>query len=89
MSVVTGAPKQAAKASPNASMFVSSTAPSPRTVTRMPSSFAWCATLRPPSPSPTPRAALHREVRPEDEDRAERTERAVLRHVLDRRDDDR
>eukprot|EP00966_Prymnesium_polylepis_P228801 5294751-Prymnesium_polylepis.1 len=60
MSVVTRAPKQAAKASPNASMFVSLTAPSPRTVTRMSSSFAWCATLTAPGPSPTPRAAPSR-----------------------------
>eukprot|EP00966_Prymnesium_polylepis_P206777 4790042-Prymnesium_polylepis.1 len=37
--VVTGAPKQAAKASPYASMLVSSIAPSPRIVIRMPSSF--------------------------------------------------
>eukprot|EP00966_Prymnesium_polylepis_P018632 428886-Prymnesium_polylepis.1 len=39
MRAVTGAPKQAEKASPYESMIVSSMAPSPRTVIKMPSSF--------------------------------------------------
>eukprot|EP00966_Prymnesium_polylepis_P312505 7221405-Prymnesium_polylepis.1 len=45
MRVVTGAPKQAEKASPYESKFVSSMALSPRTVTRMSSSFFECSSF--------------------------------------------